>query len=40
MFLYLALYLQNILGLSPLGAGLRLLTLSGAIFVIPLSRDA
>jgi EmrB/QacA subfamily drug resistance transporter len=33
MFLYLTLYLQNILGLSPLGAGLRLLTLSGAILV-------
>jgi EmrB/QacA subfamily drug resistance transporter len=29
--LYLTLYLQNILGLSPLGAGLRLLELSGAI---------
>jgi EmrB/QacA subfamily drug resistance transporter len=34
MFLYLTLYLQNILGLSPLGAGLRLLTLSGAILVV------
>ena len=33
MFLYLTLYLQNILGLSPLGAGLRLLTLSLAILV-------
>lgn len=33
MFLYLTLYLQNILGLSPLGAGLRLLTLSAAILV-------
>ncbi len=33
MFLYLTLYLQNILGLSPLGAGLRLLTLSGAILI-------
>ena len=33
MFLYMTLYLQNILGLSPLGAGLRLLTLSGAILV-------
>ncbi len=33
MFLYLTLYLQDILGLSPLGAGLRLLTLSGAILV-------
>jgi len=34
MFLYLTLYLQDILGLSPLGAGLRLLTLSGAILII------
>jgi EmrB/QacA subfamily drug resistance transporter len=33
MLLYLTLYLQNILGLSPLGSGLRLLTLSGAILV-------
>ena len=33
MLLYLTLYLQNILGLSPLGAGLRLLTLSAAILV-------
>ena len=33
MLLYLTLYLQNILGLSPLGAGLRLLALSGAILV-------
>jgi EmrB/QacA subfamily drug resistance transporter len=33
MFLYLTLYLQNILGISPLGAGLRLLTLSGVILV-------
>ena len=33
MFLYLTLYLQNILGISPFGAGLRLLTLSGAILV-------
>jgi predicted MFS family arabinose efflux permease len=33
MFLYLTLYLQDILGLSPLGAGIRLLTLSGAILV-------
>src|SRR5947209_3158131 len=34
MFLYITLYLQNILGLSPLGAGLRLLATSGAIFVV------
>ena len=33
LFLYLTLYLQNILGLSPLGAGLRLLSLSGAIMI-------
>jgi EmrB/QacA subfamily drug resistance transporter len=33
LLLYLTLYLQDILGLSPLGAGLRLLTLSGAILV-------
>ncbi|HEY5316424.1 MAG TPA: MFS transporter, partial [Solirubrobacteraceae bacterium] len=33
MFLYLTLYLQDLLGLSPLGAGLRLLTLSGAILI-------
>jgi EmrB/QacA subfamily drug resistance transporter len=33
MLLYLTLYLQDILGLSPLGAGLRLLTLSGAILI-------
>ena len=34
MFLYLTLYLQDMLGLSPLGAGLRLLTLSGAILIV------
>src|SRR4029077_10044268 len=33
MLLYLTLYLQNVLGLSPLGSGLRLLALSGAILV-------
>jgi EmrB/QacA subfamily drug resistance transporter len=33
MLLYLTLYLQDILGLSPLGAGLRLVTLSGGILV-------
>jgi EmrB/QacA subfamily drug resistance transporter len=33
MFLYLTLYLQDLLGLSPLAAGLRLLTLSGAILI-------
>jgi EmrB/QacA subfamily drug resistance transporter len=34
MFLYFTLYLQNILGLSPLAAGVRLLVASGAIFVV------
>ena len=33
MFLYITLYLQNLLGLSPLGAGLRLLALSSVILV-------
>jgi len=34
MFLYLTLYLQDILGLSPLDAGLRFLVLSGVILVV------
>ena len=34
MFLYLTLYLQNVLGLSPLGAGLRFLPLSMISFVV------
>jgi EmrB/QacA subfamily drug resistance transporter len=34
MFLYITLYLQDLLGLSPLAAGLRLLTLSGAILIV------
>ena len=34
MFLYLTLYLQDVLGLSPLGAGLRLLTLSGMVLLV------
>ena len=34
LFLYLTLYLQNILGYSPLGAGLRLLPISVAAFVV------
>jgi EmrB/QacA subfamily drug resistance transporter len=34
MFLYLTLYLQDVLGFSALGTGLRLLTASGAIFVV------
>ena len=33
MFLYIALYLQNLLGYSPLGTGVRLLVLSGATLV-------
>jgi EmrB/QacA subfamily drug resistance transporter len=33
MFLYLTLYLQDLLGLSPLGAGVRLITLSALILV-------
>ena len=34
MFLYLTLYLQDLLGLSPLAAGLRFITLSGVILVV------
>ena len=34
LFLYITLYLQDLLGLSPLAAGLRLLTLSGAILIV------
>jgi predicted MFS family arabinose efflux permease len=33
MFLYLTLYLQDVLGLSPLAAGLRFLTLSGVTLI-------
>jgi predicted MFS family arabinose efflux permease len=33
MLLYVTLYLQNVLGFSPLASGLRVLTLSGAILV-------
>jgi EmrB/QacA subfamily drug resistance transporter len=33
MFLYLTIYMQDMLGFSPLGAGVRFLTLSGAIIV-------
>ena len=34
MFLYLTLYLQDVLGLSPLAAGLRFIVLSGVILVV------
>jgi EmrB/QacA subfamily drug resistance transporter len=34
MFLYLTLYLQDVLGLSPLAAGLRFLTLSGVTLIV------
>ncbi len=34
MFLYLTLYLQDVLGFSPFGAGLRLLTLSGLVLIV------
>ena len=34
LFLYITLYLQDLLGLSPLAAGLRLITLSGAILIV------
>ena len=34
VFLYLTLYLQNVLGYSPLAAGLRFLPLSLAAFVV------
>src|SRR5437763_9766655 len=37
MFLYLSLYLQDILGFSPLGNGLRLLPLTALVFVVPLA---
>jgi EmrB/QacA subfamily drug resistance transporter len=33
MFLYITLYLQDLLGLSPLGAGVRLISLSGLILI-------
>jgi EmrB/QacA subfamily drug resistance transporter len=33
MFLYLTLYLQDVLGLSPLATGLRFLTLSGVVLI-------
>ncbi|MFN2616909.1 MAG: MFS transporter [Thermoleophilaceae bacterium] len=37
MFLYLSLYLQNVLGYSPLDAGLRFLPLSAMVFFVPLA---
>ena len=40
MFLYLTLYLQDVLGLSPLAAGLRFLVLSGVILVVGGDRRA
>jgi predicted MFS family arabinose efflux permease len=36
MFLYLSLYLQDVLGYSPLQAGLRFLPLSAMVFAVPL----
>jgi EmrB/QacA subfamily drug resistance transporter len=37
MFPYISIYLQDVLGYSPLGAGLRLLPITGFVFVIPLA---
>jgi EmrB/QacA subfamily drug resistance transporter len=37
MFPYLSIYLQDVLGYSPLGAGLRFLPLTGFVFFIPLA---
>jgi len=37
MFPYLSIYLQDVLGLSPLGAGLRLLPLTVFVFVVPIA---
>src|SRR5205085_119385 len=37
MFLYISLYLQDVLGYSPLGAGLRFLPLSALVFFVPLA---
>jgi EmrB/QacA subfamily drug resistance transporter len=37
MFLYLTLYLQNLLDFSPLAGGLRLLPISALVFVVPLA---
>jgi EmrB/QacA subfamily drug resistance transporter len=37
LFPYLSIYLQDILGTSPLGAGLRFLPLTGFVFFVPLA---
>src|SRR4051794_29338078 len=37
MFLYLSLYLQDVLGYSPLAAGLRFLPISALVFFVPLA---
>ena len=37
MFPYLSIYLQDVLGMSPLGAGLRFLPLTVFVFVVPLA---
>jgi EmrB/QacA subfamily drug resistance transporter len=39
MFLYLSLYLQNVLDYSPLQAGLRFLPLSALVFFVPLASE-
>ena len=36
LFPYLSIYLQDVLGYSPLGAGLRFLPLTVFVFVVPL----
>src|SRR5919205_535764 len=37
MFPYLSIYLQDVIGLSPLGAGLRLLPLTAFVFAVPIA---
>jgi predicted MFS family arabinose efflux permease len=37
MFPYLSIYLQDVLGTSPLGAGLRFLPLTAFVFIVPLA---
>jgi EmrB/QacA subfamily drug resistance transporter len=39
LFPYLSIYLQNVLGYSPLGAGLRFLPLTVFVFVVPLVKQ-